>query len=84
MITLEELKAMEPHSVFATGTADNIYQEPIRWIAKRGFVHDCAIYYGNINDSIDRIKDWGTKIHAVSVIQRLVPCDEQVLEMYRQ
>jgi hypothetical protein len=83
MITLEELKAMPPHTVFATGTADNIYQEPIRWVAKRGFIHDWAIYYGNIDDSIDKITDWGTKLRTTSVIHRLVPSDDSMFAMYR-
>jgi hypothetical protein len=84
MMTLETLKEMEPHKVFATGTADNIYNEPIRWIAKRGYIHDWAIYYGNIDKTVEEIQSNGNKMRTPSIIQRLVPCNEEALIMYRQ
>jgi hypothetical protein len=84
MMTLEILEAMEPHSVIATGTADNIYNTPIRWVAKRGFIHDWAIYYGEESQTVEQIKSYGSKVRAESIIQRLVPCDDAMLKMYRQ
>lgn len=54
ILTLEMLKAMKPHTVFATGITDNspdgIFMtnenigKKLMWVAKRGEIHDWAIY----------------------------------------
>ena len=55
MLTLEQLKEMPAGCAFATGTIENspegffVTREQqgrlIRWVAKRGGIHDWAIYY---------------------------------------
>ena len=86
MMTLEELKKMEPHTVFATGVTEDprIFREPVKWIAKRGLIHDWAIYYDRPEKTLDEIQSWGSKLHSLNIIKDLVPCDEEMLNMYRQ
>jgi hypothetical protein len=86
MMTLEELKVMPSNTVFASGITQDprLFKEPVKWIAKRGVIHDWAIYYDVTNKSEDQIKSWGTKLYSPSIIKELVPCDEEMLKMYRQ
>ena len=52
MLTTEQLKAMPPHTTFATGIAlDDEYglfmngtKRALRWVPVRGYYHDWAIY----------------------------------------
>ncbi len=54
MLTLQALKEMRPHEIIATGTVENspegvfmTREHPKRmliWVAKRGEIHDWAIY----------------------------------------
>lgn len=85
MMTLEELKNMEPHSVFATGITEDprIFTEPVKWIAKRGLIHDWAIYYDRPEKTVAQIQSWGTKLYSTSIVKDLVPCDEEMIKMYR-
>lgn len=56
MLTLEQLKAMEPDTIFATGVNEIPHpwygQSPeypktvmVKWVATRGGIHDWAIYH---------------------------------------
>lgn len=85
-MTLEELKQMPSNTVFASGITNDerLFREPVKWIAKRGVIHDWAIYYDKAFKSEDQIKSWGTKLYSPSIIKELVPCDEEMLQMYRQ
>jgi hypothetical protein len=55
----------------------------LRWIAVRGFIHDWAIYVGIIENSNEKVRDFGDKVHNDNDIRRLVPCDDKAFEMYR-
>ena len=86
-LTVEDLKQMEPGKIFATGTCLHPFgreEEEIRWIAKRGGIHDWTIYYGSVNDSVDHIKMYGNKLIGDVFIRRLVACDTDALQMYRR
>jgi len=84
-ITLEDLKAMDPSTVFAFGSSTEpiLHTEEVNWVAKRGVVHDWAIYYHTSDKSIEWIEKWGDKCTTESVIRRLVPCDDSAFSMYR-
>ena len=95
-ITLQMLKDMPPHKMFAWG---NLFDSPnninisntgkeLGWCAIRGVIHDWAIYVQPVY-AVD--EDWdyhkiarmGDKIYNKKYIRMLVPCDDEALEMYR-
>ena len=84
-LTLETLKTMEPGKVFATGVTQDprLYRDPVKWVAKRGRIHDWAIYYHLETSSAQWIESHGDKCYTKEVIKDLVPCDEEALKMYR-
>lgn len=86
MMTLEELKQMPSNTVFATGVVqdERLFREPVRWVAKRGVIHDWAIYYDKEFKTVEQVTSWGTKLYSPSIIEELVPCDNEMLKMYRQ
>jgi len=94
MLTLEQLKAMPKHTIFATGivknSPDGIYMtnnregDDLLWIAKRGEIHDWAIYIHWEEMGKDFVISNGDKVTANSYIKKLVPCDDSALEMYRR
>ena len=77
-LTVEKLKEMKPHEIFATG-----YILKNRWLAIRGYMHDWAIYFGDYEDSLSAIASNGDKILDRELIEFLVPCDSESLLMYR-
>ena len=91
MLTLEDLKAMPPHTIIAEGTAndspDGLFMantnRPLKWVAVRGSVHDWAIYCHFADKSIDWIKKHGDKVYNEKHIRMLVPCDDEAFKMYR-
>jgi len=90
MLTLQELKDMEP-GIFRSGlVTDNSEgvniagtNQLLRWVAVRGGIHDWAIYVGVAEQSSEAIRDYGDKIHNRANVQKLVECDEEALNMYR-
>lgn len=85
MITLDYLKKMKPGSVIATGVVkdERLYSEPVRWVAKRGAIHDWAIYYHLEGTDQAFIEKHGNKCISESVIKSLVPCDDDAFKWYR-
>lgn len=80
-LTLQNLKDMEP-GIFAKG--EFLYDGGFKkWVAVRGNIHDWAIYYGLTFDDDQKIKDWGTKLHEMPIVQSLVDCEPEALAMYR-
>lgn len=90
-LTLQMLKDMTPHTIFATGVAhDEAHAlnmtgsgKALRWIAVRGGIHDWAIYCHFQEYSPDWIQDHGDKVHSDVHIKMLVPCDDEAFAMYR-
>lgn len=90
MLTLQKLKDMKP-GIFATGqTTDDANGanmtgngQALKWVAVRGGIHDWAIYIHTADKSDDWIKANGDKVHSRDTVQKLVRCDGQALEMYR-
>jgi len=85
MLTIEDLKEMEPGTIIATGVTENdyLYHKPVRWVAKRGRVHDWAIYYDKEEKNQFEVENWGNKCFTEAVIKELVPCDDAAMRMYR-
>lgn len=84
-MTLEELKKMEPHAVFATGISydDRISDQPVRWVAKRGYIHDWAIYYASMDKTVTEVTHWGNKLYSKFIVKDIIACDEEMMQMYR-
>ena len=91
MLTLQQLKDMEPGTTFATGeTIDNENGinmtrsgQALRWVACRGGIHDWAIYIHKASWSEDEVKSNGDKVTSEHNIKKLVPCDDEAFGMYR-
>jgi len=91
MLTLNQLKAMPPHTVFATGflldTPEGLFmastERMLRWVAIRGEIHDWAVYCHFAENSIEDVKKVGDKVGLESHIKKCVPCDDEAFEMYR-
>lgn len=91
MLTLQQLKDMEPDTIFATGETTDGYDavnmygkgQELRWVATRGGIHDWAIYIAPKDWPEALIKSNGDKVHNRESIKKLVPCDDAALEMYR-
>jgi hypothetical protein len=92
MLTLEKLKAMQPHSTIKSGTAyvqdywDASKEMEVDFIAQRGGIHDWAIYYMPEGKGIPfcgNILNNGEKMHNRESIRKCVPCDDEAMKMYR-
>jgi len=93
MLTLKQLKKMEPFKIFANGlTIDNYTginmantNRVLRWVACRGNIHDWCIYCYFEDDgwSLEQIHDNGEKVISEQNIKRLVPCTDKAFKMYR-
>lgn len=91
MLTLQQLKDMEPGTIFATGiTTDDTNGANItgsgrnlRWVATRGGIHDWAIYIQSEDWPESEVKRMGDKVHNENTVRALVPCDDEAMEMYR-
>jgi hypothetical protein len=91
MLTLQDLKDMEPHEQFDSGTTTDDSSgvnmsgsgQVLRWVAIRGGIHDWAIYVGQEHRSEDWISSYGDKVNDKESISKLVPCDDEAFKMYR-
>ena len=57
--------------------------QDLKWVATRGGIHDWAIYIAPADWEDLRIKQMGDKVHNRESIKKLVSCDDEALEMYR-
>lgn len=91
MLTIQNLKDHLP-GILKCGIVSNTKikleqfhsQQQLRWVAKRGIIHDWAIYIAPIECSYDVVLKYGEKVRDNDIIVKLVPCDEQALGMYRK
>lgn len=91
MITLQNLKDMEPDTIFASGTTTDDPQginmtnsgRKLRWVACRGGIHDWAIYIQSADWPADEVKRVGDKVSNETNIKKLVECDDEAFGMYR-
>lgn len=91
MLTIEKLKAMEPFTIFASGTIednpDGLHMtgsgKLLVWVAKRGQIHDWCIYTHWAENGKAYAASNGDKVYSTEHIKKLVPCDDEAFAMYR-
>jgi hypothetical protein len=90
MLTLEELKAMQPYEIIAEGTEnvedywDTSKEMTVDFIAQRGNIHDWAIYYmPECMPFYGSILNNGEKMHSRESIRMCVPCTDEAMKFYR-
>ena len=91
-MTIEDFNKIPPGTIFASGIVidssidiciiSNRLNEPLKWIAKKGYDNDWAIYCGFQEDNID-IENNGSKICDKEHINKLVNCDKEMFNRYR-
>ena len=96
MLTLKELQAFPDGEVFATGVLPNNHigifltntreGDGLRWVAKKGWGYTDWAIYAHWDDEHDTawIADHGDKVTTDHNIQRCVPCEDDVLKLYRK
>jgi len=85
MITKKLFDQLPNDYPFATSVTDDprLYREPVRWVAVKGMGNDWAIYYHLLNkDAIDIMRE-GDKCFTKEVVKELVPCEEEIFNLYR-
>ena len=95
-ITITDLKEMKPSTVFAKGVLNDSPEginlantgNDVRWVAKRGDIHDWTIYaqnphYGELEWSYEKVETNGDKIISTDNILKLINATPEALEMYR-
>lgn len=97
IMTLKDLDAVEAGAVFAEGIAKNepggLYMESaphlrgkeLLWVAKKGYgYNDWCIYCHWAENGKEYVLDYGDKVTSSENIQKLVPCDAEMLSNYRK
>ena len=92
MLTLKMLKEMKSGTVFDKGeiidSPEGINMSnsgmPLKWVAKRGGIHDWCIYCLFADHSFEEVIRVGDKVHDEMNIKKLVPCDDEAFKMYRK
>ena len=90
MLTIEKLKEM-PEGIFKAGTISDNPEginmsnsgKLLRWVAVRGVIHDWTIYCHWADSSFEWIEKHGDKVHFKSHIKKLILCDDEAFQMYR-
>lgn len=90
-LTMAQLEAMEPGTIFATGTASDNYlginmtgsERLLRWVACRGDCPDWAIYVQDVERAPEWIRRFGDKVRDPETIRRVIPCDDEAFARYR-
>ena len=91
ILTKEEFKKLPFGEIFATGVLSNppegIFMTKndgeLRWVAKKGWGYDWAIYCYCADKTAEWIRDHGDKIFNEEHIKRCVPCTDEVFQLYR-
>lgn len=91
LLTKAEFDKLPVGQVFATGvlpnSPDGIFMTrdggELRWVAKKGWGYDWAIYCHWADKTPEWIRDHGDKVHNDEYIKRCVPCTDEVLNLYR-
>ena len=91
IIELNDFNTIEPGIIFATGEmADsplglNLSNSglQLRWVAKKGYANDWAIYAHFAINSVEFVADHGDKVCSERNIKTCVPCSEDMFKQYR-
>lgn len=92
-MTKQEFDALPHSEVFATGTFPNspegLYMtntregDTLRWVAKKGYGNDWAIYCHWSEHTEEWVAQHGDKVYNELHIRKCVPCTKQVFSLYR-
>lgn len=90
-LTEEEFKKIPRGEIFATGVLPNSPEGlfmtdgggELRWIAKKGYGYDWAIYCHWADWTESRIASNGDKVTMKENIKKCVPCTDEVFNLYR-
>ncbi len=93
MLNIEEFNKIMAGDVFAKGEIENspegIYMtnsskyKMLGWVAKKGFGNDWSIYTHWAEKGYEFIESNGDKVYSKANIQKLVPCTDAVMKLYR-
>lgn len=91
ILTLEQFDHIPSGQVFATGIFPNspegIFMTRnsglLRWVAKKGWANDWAVYCHWAENDEDYVRDYGDKVLTEIYIRRCVPCTDEVFKLYR-
>ena len=90
-LTVEEFTKLPEGEVFRSGVIPNSPEGlfmtrdggSLRWIAKKGYGNDWAVYcHWDYHDE-EWIAEQGDKVSGKDNIQKCVPCTDEVLKLYR-
>lgn len=94
MLTLDKLKELPKGEIFARGettnSPDGIYMtnerigDKLCWVAKTGGINDWAIYTYWAEYGENYALRSGQKVGDINNIKKLVPCDDEAFNRYRQ
>lgn len=90
-LTVEEFDKIPDGDVFRTGTLPDSPEglnmtnsgRMLKWIAKKGYANDWAIYCHWADSSDVYVRQHGQKVASESNILNAVPCVKEVLNRYR-
>lgn len=92
-LTIDQFNSFLPGRVFATGTLPNSPEglfmtnsdqnRELRWVAKKGYGNDWAVYCYWSNEEIEWIANHGDKVCSEDNIKKCVPCEDEVFKRYR-
>ena len=93
MINKETFDALPAGQVFSTGIFPNSPEglfmtnsdqgKMLRWVAKKGWGNDWAIYCHWATNSVEFVTESGDKVFNEAHIKKCVPCDEEIFKLYR-
>jgi len=86
-----EFRALPDGKVFARGVVldgqpyfnFDRKERVLKWVAKKGYARDWAIYLGLLDWTWDEVERQGNKLHTEKLIRYLVPCSVSVIMLYR-
>lgn len=92
-LTLEEFARIPNGAVIASGMlpnspgglymTNNRLNDPLIWVAVKGYGNDWAIYCHWEESGLDYTQTSGDKIHSEEHIKRCIPCTDEVYRLYR-
>jgi hypothetical protein len=91
MLTLEKFQLLPPGKVFAKGEIEDSQEGlnmtggegMLKWVAKKGWANDWCVYTHYAHFYWEYIESNGDKVCGKENIQKVVPCTEEVFELYR-
>jgi len=92
MLTIEQFKKLPAGKTFASGVLPNSEKGlfmtrdggELKWLAIKGWGNDWAVYCHWAHQTDEYIFHHGDKVVGKDNIQKCVPCEPEVLNLYRK